>query len=320
MTADPKQPAPGFALVKTPGELGAYLNSARGAIERALPKHMNADRMMRLALTAFSTTPALRDCTPRSILASIVVSGQLGLEPGVGGQAYLIPYKDKRAGVTTCTLVPGWRGLVGLLNNSGRATAWTGAVFQGDDWEIELGSSPRCRHVPGANYGDHAKMIWVYACGKVNGSEQPVVEAWPISRVIAHRDHYNKVGSSHYSYGNLEMYARKVVLLQVLKYMPQSIELQNASAVADLAAVGRQAQIEGGVVIDMEPEQGELPEGGPPSALDGVTASLAGAAEAERDPDTGEKIPAAATSSPARDERDEKTRKRADKSRPALEE
>lgn len=235
-----------------PKAMLALLNQSKSAIEMALPKHLNSERMIRLALTCFSTNQALRNCTPRSIIASVVVASQLGLEPGVAGQGYLIPYKQ------TCTFVPGWQGLVGLLNNTGRATAWTGAVFEGDEWVFELGSKPHCYHKPGPNYGDVDKMTWVYACGKVNGSEQPVVEAWPISRVKKHRDKYNKVGQAHYSFTNFEMYARKVVLLQVLKYMPRSIELNNAIVAANAAEDGRQVGVEAGTIIEIEPEAGDV--------------------------------------------------------------
>ena len=240
--------------VSNPGELLKFLQKSRSAIGMALPKHLNPDRMMRLALTSFSTTPALRQCTPTSILASIIVASQLGLEPGIAGQGYLIPYKGQ------CTFVPGWQGLVGLLNNTGRATAWTGAVFEGDTWVFELGSAPKCQHVPGPNYGDTDKLQWVYACGKVNGSEQPVIEAWPISRVWKHRDKFNKVGSRHYSFANEEMYARKVVLLQVLKYMPRSIELNNAIAASDAAEMGNATRVESGVIVEIAPEEGDVPQ------------------------------------------------------------
>lgn len=236
----------------------------------ALPRHLSADRMLRLALTCFSTTPKLRECSLKSILSSVVVASQIGLEPGVAGQGYLIPYKG------TCTFVPGWQGLVGLLNNSGRATAWTGSVFEGDEWEFELGSRPRCKHTPGPNFGDVDKLIWVYACGKVNGSEQPVVEAWPVSRVRKHRDRYNKVGNAHYSFTNFEMYARKVVLLQVLKYMPRSIELNNALTAADASEAGRTVYAEAGVVIEAEStdieQQSALPK---PSASAPAPVNLA---------------------------------------------
>lgn len=246
----------GAVAVRDPKDLLAYLTKSKGAIEMALPKHLSADRMCRLALTAFSTNESLRQCSPRSILASVVVASQLGLEPGVAGQGYLIPYKGQ------CTFVPGWQGLVSLLNNTGRATAWTGAVYDGDHWSFQLGSSPRCDHIPGPNYGDLAFLRWVYACGKVNGSEQPVIEAWPMSRVWKHRDRYNKVGQKHYSYANEEMYARKVVLLQVLKYMPRSIELNNAITAADAAELGQIARVVDSVVI-IDPEPTDIPQAKP---------------------------------------------------------
>jgi len=238
-------------------QLGEYLGKSRAALINALPAHLKPDRMIRLAQTAFSTNPELRKCTPQSILSSLVVAAQIGLEPNVAGQCYLIPYKG------TCTLVPGWQGLVGLLNNTGRATVWTGAVYSGDVWEFELGSTPKCRHVPGSNYGDPDRLEWVYACGKVNGSEHSVVEAWPVSRVIMHRDRYNKIGQRHYSYANFEMYARKVVLLQVLKYMPRSIELNNALVATEASEMGRATSVDNGVVIEME--AGDVPVTDEPS-------------------------------------------------------
>lgn len=249
-------PPAAAVAVRNPKDLLAYLTRSRSAIEMALPRHLNPDRMMRLALTCFSTNPALRRCTPQSILASVVVASQLGLEPGIAGQGYLIPYKD------TCTFVPGWQGLVSLLNNTGRATAWTGAVYEGDQWTFQLGSRPRCEHVPGPNYGDPDLLIWVYACGKVNGSEQPVIEAWPMTRVWKHRDRYNKVGNRHYSYEQPEMYARKIVLLQVLKYMPRSIELNNAITAADAAELGQTVRVEDSVVI-IDGEPTDIPQGRP---------------------------------------------------------
>lgn len=225
-----------------------FLEKSKSAIKMALPKHLSPDRMLRLAVTCFSTTPSIRECTATSILSSIVVAAQIGLEPGIAGQGYLVAYKK------TCTFIPGWQGLVGLLNNSGRATAWTGAVFEGDEFNFELGSRPHIRHVPGPSYGDPGKLRWTYACGKVNGSEMPVIEAWPVERVWKHRDKFNKVGKAHYSFENPEMYARKVVLLQVLKYMPRSIELNNALAAVEAAEMGRSSQVQDGVVIDIDPE------------------------------------------------------------------
>ena len=55
-----------------------------------------------------------------------------------------------------------------------------------------------------------------------------------------HFNRYNKVGAMHYAHENWEMYARKVPLLQVLKYMPASPELEAAISLADSAERGAQ--------------------------------------------------------------------------------
>lgn len=231
-----------------------FMDTFKPQMALALPKHLTADRMARLALTAFSSTPKLQLCEPRTIAASIMTASTLGLEPGVNGQGFLVPYGK------TCTFVPGWKGLVDIANRSGRATVWTGAVFEGDDFDYALGDSPFVRHRPGDEDNPN-KMTHVYAIGRVNGSNWPVIEVWTIRKVWKHRDQYNKVGSSHYSFRDQEMYARKVPLLQVLKYMPASIELTNALAVANAAEEGRGAVIDGNFVTINEPEPEHQPAG-----------------------------------------------------------
>lgn len=234
-----------------------FMDKFKPQMALALPKHLTADRMARLALTAFSTNPALQECTPNSIAASIMTASILGLEPGVNGQGYLIPYK------ANCTFVPGWKGLVDIANRSGRCTVWTGAVYEGDAFDYSLGDTPFIRHQPG-DEDNPEKMTHVYAVGRVNGSNWPVIEVWTIRKIWKHRDQYNKVGQRHYSYRDKEMYARKVPLLQVLKYMPSSIELSNALAVSNAAEEGRGAVIDGNfVTIDDAPEGQDNP---PPAA------------------------------------------------------
>lgn len=231
--------ATGQALAKKePTSFPQMLSAYKNQIAMALPKHMNGDRMARVALTCFRQNPKLADCQPASVFAAIIIGAQLGLEPGIMGQAYLVPYKDE------CQFIPGWQGLVDLVNRSGRASVWTGAVFQGDDFKYEYGSDPFIHHVPAGNDDQPDKLTHVYAVGKVKGAEQPVIEVWSVAKVTRHRDKYNKVGKRHYSFENFEMYARKVALLQVIKYMPKSIELS--------LAVGMSHAADGGQIIDIK--------------------------------------------------------------------
>ncbi len=228
-----------------------FLDKLKPQMALALPKHLSADRMARLAVTAFSTTPKLQECDPKSIAGSIMTASTLGLEPGVDGQGFLVPYGR------TCTFVPGWKGLVDLVSRSGRATVWTGAVFKGDEFDYALGDSPFIKHRPGEE-NDPDLMTHVYAVGRVNGSQLPVIEVWTVGKVKKHRDKYNKQGGKHYSFRDWEMYARKIPLLQVLKYMPKSIELSNAIALTNAADQGQHAVIDGDFVTITDPDTGEV--------------------------------------------------------------
>lgn len=251
-------------------EFSGFLDKLKPQLALAMPKHLNADRMARLALTAFSGNRDLQQCTPQSIAGSLMTAGQLGLEPGVNGQGYLIPYKG------TCTFVPGWKGLVDLVSRAGRATVWTGAVMPGDNFDYQLGDEPFCRHKPGDEVG--GQWTHVYAIGRVRDASMAVIEVWTRAKVANHLANYNKVGVKHYAKqgeNNFEKYGRKVALLQVLKYMPQSVEIATATRLADMADTGRGVVLDGDFVrfVDDEPGPGSSPIQ-PPTFSDDFEAKL----------------------------------------------
>jgi recombination protein RecT len=187
--------------------------------------------MARIALTCFRKNPNLAACDPKSVFAAVITASQMGWEPGIN--CHLVPYGRE------CQLIPDWKGLVDLVHRAGRASVWTGAVYEGDEFDYTLGDSPYVNHKPKTEEREET-LTYVYAVGRVKGSEWPVVEVWPVDKIVAHRDRYNKVGKRHYSFENLEMYGRKVALLQVLKYMPKSVELAQAVGLEHAASTGSQ--------------------------------------------------------------------------------
>ena len=240
---------------KTPvAEFSSFMERVKPQLALALPKHLTADRMARLALTAFSTTPKLQACEPISIAESIMTAGQLGLEPGVNGAGYLIPYGK------TCTFVPGWKGLVDLVSRSGRGTVYTGVIFEDQEYTFTDGARRDLIIHNETELDDADDITHAYAIGWVKDSSMPVIELWSVEKIKKHRDKYNKVGSKHYSFRDWEMYCRKVPLLQVLKYMPSSIELANAISVSHASESGRAATIEDGIVIETGDQGGHNAE------------------------------------------------------------
>lgn len=240
--------------------INRFLQDHKAQIAAALPQHLNADRMARLAMTALSQNRALAECDARSVFGAVVIASQLGLEIGVNGQCYLVPYKGR------ATLIPGWQGLMDLVARAGRGSAWTGAVYAGDDFDWGLGDAPFIKHKPSGNDAIE-DLQYVYAVGRVKDSPYPIIEVWPNEKIWRHRDRYNKVGSKHYSYQHPEMYARKVALLQVLKYLPKSIELSAAVQIANRDIEGTSVTIDKDFIVTesetINRDTGEINETGP---------------------------------------------------------
>ncbi len=66
----------------------------------ALPRHMTAERMIRIATTEISKVPALGNCDTMSFVSAIVQCSQLGLEPVAPSVMHiycLLVIKTKRA-------------------------------------------------------------------------------------------------------------------------------------------------------------------------------------------------------------------------------
>lgn len=274
MTALAEQPAQQVAPLEKPKTISGFLTRYKDQISAALPKHLDPDRMVRLALTQINSNKALRECTMESLFASIILASQVGLEIGVQGQGYLIPYGDK------ATFVPGWQGIVDLVQRTGRALVWTGAAYEGDAFDYLLGTEQWVKHKP-MQEDDPLKITHTYAVGRVTGIQDPIVEVWTMDKIWRHRDKFNKVGKRHYSFEHPEAYARKIPLLQVCKYLPKSVELSKALMAEHAAETGR------GLVIDAEtslivPDAGEQPLGG----AEPKTAREAAAAGAGRTPGT----------------------------------
>jgi recombination protein RecT len=103
-----------FASVKL------MMDKYKDSIAKALPKHLTVERMTRVMLTTITKTPALLDCTQHTLMSAILTVSQLGLSVDpLLGEAYLIPFKNKKKGITECTVIIGYKGLLGLARRSG---------------------------------------------------------------------------------------------------------------------------------------------------------------------------------------------------------
>lgn len=79
---------------------------------RAMPRHLDPDRFVRIAITALTKTPKLKECTQESFFKCLLDLSSLGIEPD-GRRAHLIPYGKE------CTLILDYKGIVELMRRSG---------------------------------------------------------------------------------------------------------------------------------------------------------------------------------------------------------
>ncbi|ANB55659.1 recombinase, phage RecT family protein [Anoxybacillus sp. B7M1] len=201
------------------------LQQMKPELERALPKHLNGDRLIRIALTEMRRNPELLSCEIKSLLGAIMQAAQLGLEPGLLGHCYLIPFKNRKNGTKEVQFVIGYKGLIDLVRRSGEVeTIKAEAVYENDEFEFEYGLDERLRHKP-LLFGDRGKLIGFYAYAKFKdgGHAFHVMSVEEINRL---RDKYSRAKESGPWREEYEAMAKKTVIRQLIKYLPISIEIQ----------------------------------------------------------------------------------------------
>ncbi len=164
-------------------------------LARVIPKHMNADRLLRIAQTAALTQPKLYECDLASIGQCLQKCSERGLEPD-GYYAHLIPFRDNRNNRMVCTLIWDYKGLVELVLRSGKVSTISANVIYEDEardpekFFIEYGSNERIVHRPDimAALQSQRNPVAVYAYATMkDGATKFDWMPWPEVMAIARR-------------------------------------------------------------------------------------------------------------------------------------
>lgn len=252
--------------------LAQVVQQMQPEIARALPKHMDADRMARLALTALRQTPKLAATTPESFCGALLTAAALGLEPGLNGESYLVPYGRE------CQLIVGYQGLVKLFWQHPLAKHIDAqAVHANDHFDYAYGLDPYLTHKPAI--GDRGDIIAYYAVASLTTGAKvfTVASADEVKKLRG-----GKVGPSSNVADPMHWMERKTVLRQLVKMLPKSTMLQNAVQAdetlgSQLSAHQVPAAIADGQGVtdalepapaDVDPDTGEVSQGVDPWAED----------------------------------------------------
>jgi recombination protein RecT len=261
--------------------LGKY----KEQIAMALPKHLTPERMIRVALTAVSRSHMLQKCSPATIAGCVVQASILGLEPdGVLGEAYLVPYWNKKAnngrGGYECQLIPGYQGMLKLVRNSGELKMVdVQEVCENDFFDFEKGMDPYLTHKPAMAGRGEIKYYWAGAVLQNGGKQFEVMTKQAIEE---HRDKYSK-GAYVTERGQFvldkegnkilqgpwkdspDWMFKKTPLRKLIKLLPKSAQAQVAVALDE----ARDAGIPQRFTVDVPIELQQSDNGGEPEQVEG---------------------------------------------------
>lgn len=200
-------------------------------IKRALPSVITPERFTRMALSAVSNNPKLQECTQMSFLAALMNAAQLGLEPNTPlGQAYLIPYENKRAGVMECQFQIGYKGMIDLVyRNEQVQTIQAQIVYENDFFDYELGLDAKLIHKP--TLQERGEMKLVYSLFKLKNGGYGF-EVLSKKEIVHHAERYSAGLNSSYSpwRTNFEEMAKKTAIKKMMKFAPLKADVLRALA------------------------------------------------------------------------------------------
>jgi recombination protein RecT len=215
------------AVAQRQNTLANLIERQKGEIARALPRHLDPDRLARIATTVMRQTPQLGQADPASFLGALMTCAQLGLEPGPLGHAYLVPFRNGRSGTVEVTFIPGYRGLIDLARRSGQVqSVQARVVYDSDAFDYAFGLNPRLDHVPSGRLG---VVTHAYAVVRYKGDEGADFDVMTKAEVDAIRARSKSSEKGPWVTDYAEM-AKKTVLRRLLKSAPMSVEYQQAIA------------------------------------------------------------------------------------------
>ena len=224
------------------------LHNYKDQIALALPRHMNADRMARIALTIIRKNDSLKDCNPISLFGAIIQASQLGLEVGI--HAHLVPFYNKRTKQKEVQMIPDYRGLMHLARNSGDiSTIMANVVYENDQFDYQFGTASFLHHKPAKT--NRGEIIGAYSVAKFKDGDSQF-DYMTKEEINAIRDRSKAKDDGPWVTDYVPM-AMKTVVKRLCKYLPVSVELQKAVTLDEVNDIG---ESQGNIaILDAEFEQ-----------------------------------------------------------------
>lgn len=213
-------------------EVNGMLEKMKPELGKALGRSMDVDRFIRVCITQIRGNEKLMSIVynnPTSIIGAVMQIAQVGLDPAIPNEAWLIPYGS------VAQAQYGYKGLAKLALDSARDAGnplqvlRADIICEGDKYERTLGDHPSITLQPPPFGTPRGKVLGYVAIsrdasGLVNFFEMTVDE------VREHQKKFSKAinnpKSPFYNGQNFDSYGLKTVLRQLIsKHLPMGQKL-----------------------------------------------------------------------------------------------
>lgn len=241
---------------KNINELSQFLAGRMGQIKSVIANKLTPEKMARIALNELRGNDYLAKVAmsnPGSFVNAVVQASHLGLEIGGAlGQAYLVPFKDE------VKMMPGYRGLVALARRSGEISSISAEiVYENDVFDLELGLHTKVVHRPmlDGTRGE-PKIVYMVAHFKNGGSHFEWMTVEEVMKIKARSSAVKSGKQTPWDTDRDEM-IKKTVIRRGWKYLPMSIEMQDAEKIQVSDDLGKNVVIDNGSII-IDENSGEI--------------------------------------------------------------
>lgn len=214
--------------------LRTLIENSVAELSKALPEHMSAPRLIRIAQTLLSSNPKLQNCEPRSVLAAIFQCASLGLEP-IAGHAYIIPYNIK--GQMVAQFQVGYQGWIDLFwRHNAALSIRAESVHEKDHFEYDYGTDT-LSHRPPPFGTERGIVVGYYASARMTKGGL-IFKVLSAADALAHGQRFSRTWDREKKEfyqdspwrNHFDEMAKKTVVKQLAKFLPKSFEIQRAMA------------------------------------------------------------------------------------------
>lgn len=233
------------------------LEKQKNEIAKVLPVGATPERLVRVVATEMRRNPKIAEASAQSILGCLMLSAQLGLEPGpVLKECYYVPFYNKNTQCFELEFIPGYMGLEKLALQSNLVSYIKPyPVYQNDLFEFDFGGD-KVKHTRklGQDRGP-LKGFWAKA---VFRDGHQVIEVMDLEQVNAHRERSRAKDSGPWQ-TDYEAMGLKTILKVLCNQLPKSIRMASALAADEGVPTftGQDLALDTGVIIDIPADEEE---------------------------------------------------------------